>query len=246
MIEPKHAKFILDGFKEYYGLKALKPEYTYGQSAQVIGQVEQLIKAKRTTPDIIWQPAWSWYNDLLKRGLIVRYESPYYKEYTLSNGAGNSKPGYWVSDAYTFHPMWNVGAVAKAGFKDFNPKSWWDFADPKFSQYTSIGNISKSTSYTAVAIGLRKVLGDEWFKKVAAMKLAAFIKSAQGRDWCASGEYPIDLLSHAKNAETAKKTGVDIKLLYPKEGVTLLPFGPIILKDGGNQGAGYLFLLLSS
>jgi len=242
MIEPKHAKFILEGFKDYYGLKALKTEYTYGQSAQVIAQVEQLVKANRATPDIVWQPAWSWYIDLMKRGLIVRYESPYYKDYTISNAAGNSKPGYWVSDAYTFHPMWNAGAMVKAGFKDFNPKSWRDFVDPKFGKYTSIGNIAKSTSYTAVSIGLRKALGDKWFKKIAAMKPAAFIKSAQGRDWCASGEYPIDLLSHAKNAEAAKKTGADIKLLYPKEGVTLLPFAPIILKGGVNQNAARLFI----
>ena len=242
MVEPKHAKYTLDGFKEYYGLRDLKPEFTYSQSARIVVRVEQLIKAGRPTHDIIWIPAWSWYTTLMNRGLLTKYESPYYKEYTISNGAGNSRPGYWVSDSYTFHPMWNATALAKAGFRDFNPKSWWDFVGDKYAKYTSMGAIGKATSMTAVFMGVRKVLGDDWFKKVGQMKPASWIKSAQGRDWCASGEYPIDLISHAKNAMVASKTGADIRLLYPKEGVTLLPFAPVILKGGKNQAAAKLFI----
>jgi iron(III) transport system substrate-binding protein len=242
MVEPKHAKPTLEAFKEYYGLPNLKTEFTYGQSAKIVAQVEQLMQARRPTHDIVWMPAWSWFTSLMKRGLLTKYESPYYKEYTISNEAGNSRPGYWVSDSYTFQPMWNAGAMAKAGFKDFNPKSWNDFTNPNLAKLTSIGSIIKSTSYTPVFMGVRKVMGDEWFKKVGQMKPAIFVKSAQGRDWCASGEYPIDLSSHAKNAMVASKTGADIKLLYPKEGVTLLPFSPVILKDGADQAAAKLFI----
>ncbi len=242
MVEPKHGKFTLEGFKEYYGLKNLQPEFTYGQTGQMVARVEQLIKAGRPTHDIIWMPAWSWFSSLMKRGQLTKYESPYYKEYTISNAAGNSRPGYWVSDSYTFHPMWNAGALAKAGFKDFNPQSWWDFVDPKLAKYTSMISIVKSTSATACFLGVRKALGDDWFKKLGAMKPAFYNKTAQGRDWCASGEYPIQLGSHAKNAMTAKKTGADIRLTYPKEGVTLLPFAPVILKGGEHQAAAKLFI----
>jgi iron(III) transport system substrate-binding protein len=242
MVEPKHARYTLEGFKEYYGLKNLKDEFTYGQTGQIVGRVEQLIKAGRPTHDIVWMPAWAWFTSLMKRGLLTQYESPYYKEYTISNAAGNSRPGYWVSDSYTFHPMWNAGALAKAGFKDFNPQSWWDFVDPKLAKLTSMISIIKSTSATAVFMGVRKVVGDDWFKKLSAMHPAIYNKTAQGRDWCASGEYPIQLGSHAKNAMTAKKTGADIRLSYPKEGVTLLPFAPVIMKGGEHQAAAKLFI----
>ena len=115
MIEPKHANPLIAGFKEYYGLPQLKLSYTYAVANDIISRVEEVIKAGRTPPDITWISAWGWYVDLMKRGDIMRYESPYYKEYTLSNKAGNSMPGYWVADAYTANPMWNVKELEKGG-----------------------------------------------------------------------------------------------------------------------------------
>jgi ABC-type glycerol-3-phosphate transport system substrate-binding protein len=117
MIEPKHANRIIPGFKEYYGLPDLKVNYTYGNSTEVISRVNQVVQAGRTPPDIVWLVGWDWFTDLVKQGKLMRYESPYYKEYTLSNKAGNSMPGYWVSDAYTNNPMWNVKELEKRGVK---------------------------------------------------------------------------------------------------------------------------------
>jgi len=242
MIEPKMMQYILQGFKEYHGLAKLTPEFTYEGTARIVTRTEQVLRAGRPGPDIVWNAAWAWYMDLLARNQIMKYESPMYKDYTLSNKIGNSMPGYWVSDSYTFHPMWNVGALEKAGIKNFNPTGWSDFADPKLGKLTSMGNIPRSQSQTSVAIGLRKVLGDEWFKKMAKLKPALFVRTAQGRDWCASGEYPIDMFSHAKNAMTVKKAGVNVKLLYPKEGVVLLPLAPIILASAQHPNTAKLFI----
>jgi iron(III) transport system substrate-binding protein len=242
MIEPKMAQYIVQGFKEYYGLPGLKNEYTYEGTARIVTRVDQVVNAGRPGPDIVWNVAWAWYMDLMGRNQIMKYESPMYKEYTISNKVGNSMPGYWVSDSYTFHPMWNVDALAKAGIKNFNPTSWWDFTDPKLAKVTAMGNLPRSQSQTSVGIGLRKVLGDEWFKKMAKLKPALFVRTAQGRDWCASGEYPIDIISHAKNAMTVKKAGVNVKLLYPKEGVVLLPLAPIIMASAQHPNTAKLFI----
>jgi ABC-type Fe3+ transport system substrate-binding protein len=201
-----------------------------------------MLQANRPTPDVMWYVAWAWYKSLLARGKLMRYDSPMYKDYTISHKVGNSVPGYWVSDSYTFSPMWTPGPMAKAGFKDFNPTSWWDFTDPKLAKLTSMGNLARSQSFTTIAIALRKALGDEWFHKVAKNKPALYIKSAQGRDWSASGEYPITLTSHAKNAEVVKGTGVAVKLLYPKEGVCLMPFAPVILAAAPHPQASKLFM----
>jgi iron(III) transport system substrate-binding protein len=241
MVEPKMFKYILEGFKSYYGL-SVTDEFTYSSSARIITRVEQLLKAGRPTPDIVWNVSWAWYKDLIARGKMMRYDSPYYKDYTLSHKAGNSVPAYFVSDSYTFSPMWNPVALAKGGIKDFNPVSWWDFTDPKLGKWTSMGNISQSQSQTAMALGLRKTLGDEWFKKMAKLKPALYVKTAQGREWVASGEYPITIMSHAKNAEEVKKTGVQVKLLYPKEGVVLFPFAPIIMGSAPHPNTSKLFI----
>jgi len=242
MVEPKHAKFIWEGFKAYYGLPGAELKYTYSSANQIVTAVNQLILARRPTPDIVWNTTWAWYKDLLAQKQLLRYDSPMYKEYTISNEIGNSMPGYWVSDSYTFSPMWNPAALEKRGIKNFNPTSWWEFVDPKFTKMVSVGNILRGGSATLWGLGLRKVLKDDWFIKMAQLKPAFYIKTAQGRDWCASGEYPITLFSHAKNAESVKETGVPVKLLYPKEGVVFLPFAPVILASGSHPHTAKLFI----
>jgi iron(III) transport system substrate-binding protein len=243
MIEPAHAKYILDKFKAYYGLPNLVTQYTYSNTAQIITNVEQLMKAKKNNFDIVWNTSWAWYKDLVARGKMMRYDSPKYKEYTLSNRAGFSNPGYWVADAYSFSPMYNPKALSKAGFKNFKPTSWWDFADAKFAKLVSMDNISQSISTSQTAIGLRKALGLDWFKKLAKdVKPALYNKTAQGREWVASGEYPITMTSHAKNAAVVRKEGASVELVYPREGVVLLPFSPVILAEAPHLNVAKLFI----
>ena len=241
-IEPKMAQSVLQGFKETYGLPNLKSKYTYEGTSRIVTRVDQVLKAGRPAPDIVWNVAWAWYMDLLARKQIMRYDSPMYKEYTISHKVGNSMPGYWVSDSYTFLPMWNVTALEKAGIKNFRPTSWWDFTDPKLDKLTSINNIPRGQSGTSIAIGLRKVLGDEWFKKMAKLKPALFTRGAQGRDWCASGEYPVDVFGSPKNTLVLQTAGLNVKLLYPKEGVVLLPFAPIIMASAQHPNVAKLFI----
>jgi iron(III) transport system substrate-binding protein len=242
MIEPVHAKYILEKFKAYYGLPNLVTQYTYSNTAQIITSAEQLLKAKRNNFDIIWSASWDWYRDLVARGKMLRYDSPKYKEYTLSNEAGFSKPGYWVSDAYSFSPMYNPKALEKAGMKDFKPTSWWDFVDKRLTKLTSINDICQSITGAQTLIGWRKALGVEWIKRLGSLKPALYTKTAQGRDWVASGEYPLTFHSHAKNTAVVRQSGAPVELVYPKEGVVLLPFAPIILSDVPRPNVAKLFI----
>jgi len=242
MIEPKHANPLIAGFKEYYGLPQLKLSYTYAVANDIIARVEEVIKAGRTPPDITWISAWGWYVDLMKRGDIMRYESPYYKEYTLSNKAGNSMPGYWVADAYTANPMWNVKELEKRGIKNFKPTSWLDFADPKIAPLCNIGNINTSSAGVSWAIGLRKVIGDDWFIKFAKGKPALAGKGDLEKRWVATGEYPIGVTGRTKNAQDLQESGLEIEMLWPKEGVVLFPFSPIIFTKAAHPNTAQLFV----
>jgi hypothetical protein len=84
-IEPGHAEPILAEFKRYYGLDDLKGEYTYAGTGEIVTRTEQLLRARRNNFDIVWNASWAWYKDLLKRGEIMKYESPHYAAYTLSD-----------------------------------------------------------------------------------------------------------------------------------------------------------------
>ncbi len=242
-IEPPMAKFLIPKFKEYYGLPNLNVEYTYGGTTETVTRVEQLLSAGKKTFDINWNAQWAWYNSLLARGRILRYDSPRYKEYTISNNNKLSRAGYWVSDGIVYMPMYNPKAVVEAGLKDFNPTSWWDFTAPKLKGKVSMGNISQSVSYAQIALGLRKVLGIEWYKKLAKdIKPALFIRTVQGRDWVVSGEFPITLTSYSKAGQILRQQGVDVKLVFPKEGNVMIPLSPIIFSDGAHPNAAKLFI----
>jgi ABC-type Fe3+ transport system substrate-binding protein len=241
-IEPGHAEAILAAFKRYYGLNDLKGEYTYAGTGAIVTRVEQLLKAKRNNFDIVWNASWAWYKDLLKRGEIMKYESPYYKDYTLSDKHGMSVKGYWVADAYAFAPIYNTKSMAEHGMADFKPTSWVDFVDPRLKGRLSMINIMVSTSAAPVMDGITKVMGDEWLAKLGKLKPTLHIKAAQGRDWVGAGEFSATLMNSPKDSLSLISRNLPTKQVFPKEGVVLIPFPAIIMASAPHPAASKLFI----
>jgi iron(III) transport system substrate-binding protein len=229
-------------FKRYYGLNDLKGEYTYAATGAIVTRVEQLLKAKRNNFDIVWNASWAWYKDLLKRGEIMQYESPNYAAYTLSDKHGMSQKGYWVADAYAFAPVYNTEALAKIGLKDFHPTSWNDFINPKLAGHLALIDVLISTSAAPVLAGVVKTMGEEWFKALGKLKPTLHSKAAQGRDWVGSGEFAVALFNSPKDALSLQERHLPTKQVFPKEGVVLIPFAPIIPKSAPHPNTAKLFI----
>jgi ABC-type Fe3+ transport system substrate-binding protein len=240
-IEPGHADAILTEFKRYYGLDSFKGEYTYAATGAIVTRVEQLLKAKRNNFDIVWNASWAWYKDLLKRGEIMKYESPNYAAYTLSDKHGMSQKGYWVADAYAFAPVYNTKAIA-AQIKDFHPTSWNDFVDPRLAGHLCMINILISTSAAPVVGGITKVMGEKWLAALGKLKPTLHSKAAQGRDWVGSGEFSATLLNSPKDALSLAKRKLPTKQVFPKEGVVQIPFPAIIMTSAPHPAASKLFI----
>ncbi|NYT36266.1 extracellular solute-binding protein [Allopusillimonas soli] len=242
-IEPAEAKAIGAEFKRYYGLDKLRIEYSFLNSGILSAQVSQQIKANRVSFDVLWVAGWSWMKDLYHQGELLEYDSPYYKEYTLSNDAGMSLEGYWVADARTYQPMYNVAALAKRGIEDFNPTSWNDFLDPRLKGMVSMGNPYSSFSFAQAAQSNLKSMGEDWFKELKKnVDPVLFNKVAEGRAWVASGEFPIMLMGHGKHAKILKDQGVEVRLAFPKEGIMMIPDTPVILKRAPHPNTSRLFI----
>jgi iron(III) transport system substrate-binding protein len=241
-IEPGHADPIITEFKRYYGLNDIKGEYTYGATGAIVTRVEQLLKAKRNNFDIVWNASWAWYKDLLKRGEIMKYESPYYKDYTLSDKHGMSVKGYWVADSYAFAPIYNTKAIAELGIKDFKPTSWKDFTNPKLAGKLAMINVMISTSAAPVLDGVSKVMGEDWLKSIAAQKPTLHSKAAQGRDWVGAGEFAAALFNSPKDHLSLKSRNLPVNQVFPKEGVVLIPFAPIIPASAPHPATAKLFV----
>jgi len=88
----------------------------------------------------------------------MRYESPYYKEYTFCHKAGLSAPGYWVFRFLHLEPDLERGGAGKERNKKFNPTSWWDFWTPNGPAhvYEQSGDVFLRIPW---AIGLEKRSG---------------------------------------------------------------------------------------
>lgn len=241
-IEPGHAEPILAEFKRYYGLNDLRGEYTYSGTGEIVTRIEQLLRAKRNEFDIVWNASWAWYKDLLRRGELMQYESPHYAAYTLSDKGGMSQKGYWVSDAYAFAPVYNPGTLEARGIKDFKPTSWRDFVDPRLAGQVAMIDVLVSTSAAPVLAGVVKVMGDDWLTSLGKLKPALHIKASQGRDWVGSGEFSVALLNSPKDALSLQERNLATKQVFPKEGIVLIPFAPIILKSAPHPNTAQLFI----
>ena len=241
-LEPGHADAILTEFKRYYGLNDVKVEYTYAATGAIVTRVEQLLKAKRNNFDIVWNASWAWYKDLLKRGEIMQYESPNYAAYTLSDKHGMSVKGYWVADAYAFAPVYNTKAIEAQGIKDFRPTSWNDFVDPRLAGKVALINVLISTSAAPVLDGVTKAMGDDWLKALGKLKPTLHSKAAQGRDWVGSGEFSVAIFNSPKDALSLQQRNLPTKQVFPKEGVVLIPFAPIIPASAPHPNTAKLFV----
>jgi ABC-type Fe3+ transport system substrate-binding protein len=107
----------------------------------------------------------------------------------------------------------------------------------------SLGDVFTSFSFAQSAESIRKTVGEEWFSKFAKnVKPVFYSKSAQGRGWVASGEFPIMLMSHGMNAKILKDQKIEVRLVFPKEGLLLMPDTPVILKRAAHPAVARLFI----
>jgi iron(III) transport system substrate-binding protein len=240
-VPAESANKVLDAFKAHYGLTGFRTEYTFSGTGELITRMNQLLAAKSNNFDVMWTSSWAWYKDLLKRGDLMEYESPSYAAYTLSDAAGLSEKGYWVSDGYSNSPLFNADALKKLGMADFKAKSWNDLVDPRLKGLVSIPDPIASASGAQTFIGIVKVMGPEWIGKLVANQPVRRAQAAQASGWIATGEIPVTF-SHAREALPLKEDKISVVLTYPDEGIVLQPFPAVILKSAPRPNAAKLFI----
>lgn len=239
---PDRAEPIIAEFKRYYGLESLEVEYSYTPTGEIIKRVEEGLRDQSNAIDIVWTSSPAWYRDLLRRGEVMRYESPFYRDYSLSDRNGMSEPGYWVSDAYTFIPLYNPASVERHGIGSFKPKSWADFVDPRLLGAISIIDVAASTTAAPVLAGITKAMGDEWLENLGKNKLTLHLRGGDGREGVGSGEHAITMFGTPADTLALLERGIKVEQVFPKEGVVLIPFTPIILKRAPHSSAAQLFI----
>ena len=238
VIQPETNDALAAEFRKTYGLPAsFQVNYQLSATANLVTRVEQEIAANRVTIDIAAIGSPSWVFERANKGDALEYESPQYKffEQSFKNGLGLPK-FFAFNGAYLFVPMWD-GAKTK-----FAGKSWKDVLGAVPAGRITIGDVSKSVAYLATYAGQRKVLGVDYFKKLAEMKPSYLVRSEQIASRVVSGEDLFTFTGMPTRAYQNNQKGATLKFVFPEEGVVLLPQNMFILKKAPHPNAAKLWI----
>jgi iron(III) transport system substrate-binding protein len=235
-LTPSLVKSIEAGFKKKYKLAELEMIYAPTRTSEQVAKVSQELKARRLTVDIISGAIPVFYYQLLKAGEAMRYESPEYKHFPQIKGVCQ-EPGYWVAtNAFSPVMMWNPKYV-KNGIQKYS-----DLLDPQFKGKICSGDPKKSDSYLMGYIGLRKILGKDFFVKLAKQDIIWLTRSPDITNKVVTGEYPVALMGNNRTAYVAAMQGAEIEVDYPKEGVVMLANPFLILSKAPHPNAAKLLI----
>jgi iron(III) transport system substrate-binding protein len=174
--------------------------------------------------------------DFQKRDGYVRYVSPEMTGYI--SDFKSSPEGYWTWGAFIMAGLaYNPNLVKP----DDAPKTWKDALDPKWSGVinakTSTSGLQDVTWYE-----LRKLYGDEYFDKLAALKPRGFDSYVQQFDRMISGQ---DTIAHTAQYSAyllAKAKGAPVAFVFPEEGLTTTPGVLGLVADAPHPNAAQLFM----
>ena len=122
------------------------------------------------------------------------------------------------------------------------PKSWMDLTKAEYGN-KQIGQViapSGGTTWTRIMFE-RQTLGDDYWKKQAAVGAALYPSGAPLSDALVRGEVSIAPLLY-NVIFTKKKDGAPVEIFFPPEGVPLNMYGAGITKTAANPNAARLFL----
>ena len=238
VIQPQTNDALTAAFRKEFGLPAsFKVNYTLTNASGVITRIGQELQASRVSQDIGGIAALPWVFERVKTGDIVEYASPQYAAFDKAIEAGLGLKNYFAfNGAYIFVPTWNPETLKFAG------RSWKDVIGAVEPGRLNIGDASKSETYLSTYVGLRQVLGPDYFKEIARLKPNFLVRSEQIVARVVSGEDQMAYFGMPTRAYQANERGARITFLLPQEGVVLLPQATFIIKGAPHPAAARLWI----
>ena len=238
VIQPQTHDKLAGAFRKYYGLAdSFEVNYTLASASELVTKVGQAISAGRVTMDVASVAALPWVFEQIEAGKIREYKSPQYEAYAQVFEKGLGKDGYFAfNGAYVFVPMWNADKVK------FSGTSYKAVIGAVENGRISIGNVANSPSYLSTYVGQRTTLDDAFYKNLAAMKPSFLVRSEQICSRLVSGQDLMAFSGMPTRAYQFNQQGANIKVLFPKEGVVILPQATFILQDAPHPAAAKLWI----
>lgn len=199
----------------------VKVELITGGTGDLLGRV----KAEKDRPqgDLLWGGSSTTGGSAPE--LFVKYDSPAMKDIgkEFQDPSGYNAP----FDAFAMVIVYNKELVPEAEV----PKSWADLADPKWKGKVRFANPTSSSSSYAALVNW-KLIGDWAMIEKLAKNMIIDESSSAPFTAVAQGEAPLGV-AYEEGAYRVKKTG-KVGIVYPSDGVVVLPGGLFLIKGGPN------------
>ena len=210
----------------------VKVELVRAPGGQLITRIKSEAAAGKLVADVI---------DYSDRGHL-KHMLDLYQEYRPPN-ADDYKPEA-VTDQHKLWPRTTTGwcIAHNTGLVDNPPKSWWDLTDPKWKgkKVSEIIAGGGGPQWNRVLFQ-RQVLGDTYWRKLAANEPVMFVSGAPSTDAIIRGETLVG--AEQTNIVIPRiREGAPVACHIPPEGVPFTSYGAGIPVSAKNVNAARLFL----
>ncbi|EQM71981.1 extracellular solute-binding protein [Pseudomonas tohonis] len=205
----------------------LKIGVVNGSSAALLKRIEAEGQAARA--DVFWssQP-----NTL---GAFTALYAPYRSPQAQAIPEAQQHPQQLWSTANIQVVVMMVNRKQLGGLKE--PTQWRDLLDPAWKGRIIVGDpTATSTAYTALW-GLRQLLGEDDFRRLAA-NLVVSRNSSAVLNQVAQGEYAVGLTFEGNAYAYVAGGQREIRLVYPADGTFVTEEALVLVKNGPNPEAG--------
>lgn len=209
----------------------IKVEMVRAPGGQLITRIKTEAAAGKLTADVI---------NHSDRGLMLELNDMF-QDYAPPNAAdyrddAKVSPKLWPGVTLGWCIAYNSALIKTP------PKTWMDLLNPEYSKKT-MGQVvapSGGTTWTR-AMFERQVLGADYHAKQAALGIAFFPSGAPMADSMVRGEIILGPLLY-NIAFTKAKEGAPIEVVFPPEGIPIVPYADGIPKTAANPNAAKLFM----
>lgn len=217
--------FYVKAFEEKTGIKT---EIITGGTGDLLNRVKA--EAGRPQGDILWGGSSTTGGS--EPDLFVPYTPP---EASQIDPAFLDPAGYNAPfDAFTMVIVYNKNLVSA----EDAPKTWADLADPKWKGKVRYANPASSSSSYAALVNWKLIGGWEFVEKLVPNFI---IDQSSSAPFTAVGQGEAELgVAYEEGAYRYLDSG-NVGIVYPADGVVLLPGGLFVIKDGPNPDAAKQF-----
>jgi iron(III) transport system substrate-binding protein len=238
VIGPETNDAMSKAFRVWYGLdSSFAVHHTQSATLNLVTHVDQEVASGKITTDVASLASPPWLNGLIAAGHLMQYDSPEHVHYTKAFEAGLARRGYYIPNgAYFFTPCWNPDVF------DFKGKTWKSVLGAVPPGRISTNDATNSATGLLSYIGLRGLLGEDYFRALAKMKPQFIVRTEQMTERLVTGQDMMAFGDTSGRLMQAVNRGANLKYLIPEEGVVLLGAGSFILAKAPHPNAAKLWL----